>query len=120
MAANLPKGEPAMGFHLLDILIVAAIGLALFGPKALQSMARNTGRGLGQVKDVKDKLLADLPMEDISKVTGQISKLPQIPLNSRQAIQMLATSAISEKQEQETGQGEAAESPQEVRLEESH
>lgn len=109
-----------MGFHLLDILIVAAIGLALFGPKALQSMARNTGRGFGQVKDVKDKLLADLPMEDISKVTGQISKLPQIPLNSRQAIQMLVTSEMTEKKEQETGKGEAAENPQDVKVEESH
>lgn len=109
-----------MGFHLVDILIVAAIGLALFGPKALQSMARNTGRGFGQVKEAKDKLLADLPMEDISKVTGQISKLPQIPLNSRQAIQMLATSAVSEKKEQETGKEEATEKPQEVKVEESH
>ncbi|HLG63380.1 MAG TPA: twin-arginine translocase TatA/TatE family subunit [Ktedonosporobacter sp.] len=109
-----------MGFHLVDILIVAAIGLALFGPKALQSMARNTGRGLGQVKDVKDKFLADLPMEDISKVTEQIPKLPQIPLNSRQAIQMLVTSEIAEKKEQEAGKGEATEKPQEVKLEETH
>jgi|SRR5579885_1777770 Sec-independent protein translocase protein TatA len=109
-----------MGFHLVDILIVAAIGLALFGSKTLQSMARNTGRGFGQVKEVKDKLLADLPMEDISKVTGQISKLPQIPLNSRQALQMLVTSEMAGKKEQETGEGEAMEKPQEVKLEESH
>lgn len=109
-----------MGFHLVDILIVAAIALALFGPKALQSMARNAGRGVGQAKDVKDKLLSDLPMEDISKVTGQISKLPQIPLNSRQAIQMLVASEMGEKKEQETGRGDTIEKPQEVKLEETH
>lgn len=109
-----------MGFHLVDILIVAAIGLALFGPKALQSMARNAGRGVGQAKDVKDKLLSDLPMEDISKVTGQISKLPQIPLNSRQAIQMLVASEMGEKKEQETNKGDAIEKPQEIKLEGTH
>jgi Sec-independent protein translocase protein TatA len=75
--------------HFVDILIVAAIGLALFGPKALQSMARSAGKGVGQAKDVKDKLMAELPVEDFASVA---ESLPQVPLNSRQAVQMLLNS----------------------------
>lgn len=77
-----------MGFHFIDIVIVVGIALAIFGPKTLQSIARSTGKGLGQAKTVKDKVMAELPMEEISKMTEQI---PSVPLNSRQAIQMLIT-----------------------------
>lgn len=77
------------GFHLLDLIIIAGIALAIFGPKALQSMARNAGKGVGQAKELKDKVMAELPMEEITKVTDHI---PQVPMNSRQAIQMLITS----------------------------
>lgn len=74
--------------HFLDLLIIAGIGLALFGPKALQSMARNAGKGVGQAKMMKDKVMAEFPMEDITRITEYI---PRVPLNSRQAIQMLVT-----------------------------
>jgi Sec-independent protein translocase protein TatA len=77
-----------MGFHFMDLIVIAAIGLALFGPKALQSMARSAGKGVGQAKTMKDKVMSELPMEEITKITDQI---PQVPLNSRQAIQMLMT-----------------------------
>ena len=77
-----------MGFHFIDLIIIAAIGLALFGPKALQSVARSAGRGARQMKTVKDKVMSELPVEEITKITEQI---PQAPLNSRQAIQMLIT-----------------------------
>ena len=72
--------------HFADILIIAVIGLILFGPKALQSMARSAGKGVGQAKDMKDKLMAELPMDEISKMKQII---PQVPLSSQQALQML-------------------------------
>jgi Sec-independent protein translocase protein TatA len=83
------------GVHMLDIIVVAAIALALFGPKALQSMARGAGKGVAQAKDMKDKLMSDLPTEDIAKITDSI---PQVPLNSRQAVGMLlASDNVDEK-----------------------
>jgi Sec-independent protein translocase protein TatA len=89
-----------MGLHLVDIIIVAAIGLALFGPKALQSVARNAGKGAGQAKAAKDRLMAEIPVDEITKVTEHI---PQVPLNSRQAAQMLLStdSPSAEKKVQE-------------------
>jgi Sec-independent protein translocase protein TatA len=77
------------GFHLVDILIVAGIALAIFGPKTLQSWARSAGKGVAQAKDMKDKLMSDLPMDDIANITDSI---PQVPLNSRQAVEMLLAS----------------------------
>ncbi|MBV9231621.1 MAG: twin-arginine translocase TatA/TatE family subunit [Chloroflexi bacterium] len=77
-----------MGFHFMDMVIIAGIVLALFGPKALQSMARSAGKGVSQAKAMKDKVMSELPVEEISKMTEHI---PQVPLNSRQAIEMLLT-----------------------------
>ncbi len=77
-----------MGFHLPELIALAAIVLALFGPKTLQSLARDAGKGVSQVKGAKDKLMAELPMEEISKVTESI---PQVPLNPKQAVRMLMT-----------------------------
>lgn len=76
------------GFHFLDLAIIIGIALAILGPKTLQSVARSAGKGMNQAKTMKDKVMAELPMEEISKVTANI---PQVPLNSRQAIQMLIT-----------------------------
>lgn len=87
-----------MPLHFFDMLIVALIGLALFGPKALQSVARSAGKGVGQAKEMKDKLLNELPVDEISKVTNS---LPAVPLNSRQAIQMLISTDSSSKKNHE-------------------
>jgi Sec-independent protein translocase protein TatA len=84
-----------MMFHFVDVLIIAAIGLAIFGPKALQSMARSAGKGVGQAKEVKDKLMAELPVEDFASVA---ESFPQVPLNSRQAVQMLLSSDEKKKE----------------------
>ncbi len=73
------------GFHLLDLIVIALIGLAIFGPKALQSMSRSAGKGLGHVKEAKDKVLSELPLEELSKVSQKV------PMNTQQAIQMLMT-----------------------------
>ena len=82
------------GFHFIDLIIIIGIGLAILGPKAMQSIARNAGKGAGQAKDIKDKVMAELPMEDIAKFTENI---PQVPMNSRQAIQMLIMPDTSKK-----------------------
>ena len=77
-----------MGFHFVDILVVALVALALFGPKTLQSIAKSVGKGAAQAKDMKDKLMAELPMDEVSKLREGI---PQVPLNSRDAVRMLIT-----------------------------
>src|SRR5260221_1596042 len=76
------------GFHFIDLLVILVIGLLIAGPKALQSMSRGAGKGMGQAKAMKDKVLAELPMEQISEMP---QKIPRIPLNSQQAGQMLLT-----------------------------
>ncbi len=86
------------GFHLLDLVVILVIGLLIAGPKALQSMSRNAGKGVGQAKAMKDKVMAELPMEEVSKISQTISK---IPLSPQQAVQMLLTPE-QEKKKQET------------------
>jgi Sec-independent protein translocase protein TatA len=85
------------GFHLLDLIVILVIGLLIAGPKALQSMSRNAGKGVGQAKAMKDKVIAELPMEEISEISQRI---PKIPLNAQQAVQMLLTPE-QEKKKQE-------------------
>ena len=58
-------------------------------------MARSAGKGVGQAKDVKDKLMAELPVEDFASVA---ESFPQVPLNSRQAVQMLLSSEEKKKE----------------------
>jgi len=81
------------GFHILDLVVIAIIGLALFGPKALQSIARNAGKGVGQAKTAKEKVMAELPLEDLSKV------VQKVPMNPQQAIQMLITPEKEKEQD---------------------
>lgn len=81
-----------MGIHPLDLLIILLVVLALFGTKTLQSISHNAGKSLGQAKTMKDKLMAELPVEEIAKIREGI---PQVPLNSRQAAQMLVSSALT-------------------------
>jgi Sec-independent protein translocase protein TatA len=77
-----------MGFHAFDWVIIILIGLAIFGPRALQSMARNAGKTMGQAKTLKEKVISELPIEELSEVSREI---PRIPINSTQAIEMLMT-----------------------------
>ena len=94
-----------MGFHPLDWVIIIVIGLAIFGPKTLRSLARNAGKTINQAKTVKDKVMAELPLEELSEVSREI---PRVPMNSYQAIEMLMTP--------ESG-GEPLKKPQEPRRE---
>ena len=86
------------GFHLFSLIVVLVIGLLIAGPKALQPMSRNVGKSMGQAKAMKDKVMAELPMEEISGISQLISK---IPLSPQQAVQMLLTPE-QEKKKQET------------------
>ncbi len=84
------------GFHLLDLVVILIIGLLIAGPKALQSMSRNAGKGVGQAKAMKGKVMAELPMEEVSKISETISK---IPLSPQHAVQMLLTPDQEKKKE---------------------
>src|SRR5947209_5688507 len=105
-----------MGFHALDWIVILVIGLLIFGPKAIQSMARNAGKTVGQAKTAKDKLLAELPMEELNQVRENISRIPMSP---QQAAVMLLTpeqQREQEKQKKETPPApEKAETPSEDR-----
>ncbi|HEY4382872.1 MAG TPA: twin-arginine translocase TatA/TatE family subunit [Ktedonobacteraceae bacterium] len=77
--------------HLLEILIVAGIALAIFGPKALQDIARNTGKGVGQANAMKDKFMADMPIKELNSVAETVSK---VPTNPAQAVQMMVKKSL--------------------------
>jgi Sec-independent protein translocase protein TatA len=83
------------GFHLLDLIVILVIGLLVAGPKAMQSISRNAGKGVGQAKTVKDKVLAELPMEEVSEIQNTFSK---IPLSPQQAVQKLLLPEQEKKQ----------------------
>jgi len=68
-----------MGFHPLDILVIIGIVLLLFGPKTLQSISHSAGRGMGHAKEMKDKLMKELPMEELSEVGETFSQIPTSP-----------------------------------------
>src|SRR6266566_4527066 len=80
------EGGTMGGLHLLDLIVILAIVLLIAGPKALQSISRNAGKGVGQAKTMKDKVMAELPMEEISEILNTLSK---IPLSPQQAVQKL-------------------------------
>jgi TatA/E family protein of Tat protein translocase len=77
-----------MGFHVFDWIVIMGIILLIFGPKGLQSIARNAGKTVGHAKEAKDKLLAELPMEELNSVRENISRIPMSP---QQAAMMLLT-----------------------------
>jgi Sec-independent protein translocase protein TatA len=95
------------GFHLLDLVVILVIGLLVAGPKALQSISRNAGKGVGQAKTMKDKVMAELPMEEVSKISQTISK---IPLSPQQAVQML----LAPEQEKKKQEAKEESSPSSV------
>jgi Sec-independent protein translocase protein TatA len=87
------KGVSSMGgFHPLDLIIVVGVALLLFGPKTLQSLSHNVGRGMGHAKDMKEKVMAELPMDDLSRVTENIARLPTSP---QKVARMLIAPALS-------------------------
>ena len=98
------------GFHFIDLIVILVIGLLIAGPKALQSMSRSAGKGMGQAKAVKDKVLSELPMEEISEIS---QKIPRIPLSPQQAVQMLLTPEQEKHKEKEERKESSPPSPAE-------
>jgi len=86
------------GLHLLDLIVILAIALLIAGPKTVQSISRKAGKGVGQAKTMKDKVMSELPLEEISEISNTFS---QIPLSPQQAVQKLLLP------EQENNQPEA-------------
>jgi len=97
-----------MGFHPLDIVVVVAVALLLFGPKTLQTIARSTGKGLGQVNDMKNKALSELHMDELSQVTHTLA---QIPTSPQQAARKIITAAVMPNEETKEAGAEASEEP---------
>jgi Sec-independent protein translocase protein TatA len=83
------------GLHLLDLIVILAIVLLIAGPKTLQSISRKAGKGVGQAKTMKDKVMAELPVEEISGISNTLSKVPMSP---QQAVQKLLLPEQENKQ----------------------
>ena len=92
------------GLHIFDLIVILAIAMVIIGPKTVQSLSRKAGKGVGQAKDMKDKVMADLPMEDISEITNAFSKIPTSP---QQAVQKL----LLPKQENKQSEAQRESSP---------
>jgi hypothetical protein len=60
---------------------------------------------MGQAKAVKDKVLAELPMKEISEIS---QKIPRIPLSPQQAVQMLLTPEQEKNKEKEEERKESS------------
>lgn len=97
-----------MGFHLPELVIIGVVILALFGPKTLQSMARNAGKGMREASSLKNKVLSELPMEEISKVKQGIP-LHNIPLNSKQVMGKILSSELNVREKAGAGKPKSSE-----------
>src|SRR4051794_30555731 len=81
-----------MGFHILDMVVIAGIALLIFGPKTLQSLSHTAGRGMRQAREAKDKLMADIPMEEFVSVSETVA---HIPLSPQQAARQIMNTSFS-------------------------
>lgn len=87
-----------MGFHPLDWIIILVVGLLIFGPKTMQSLAQRAGKTARQANEMKDKFLAELPMDELSTVRENLSRIPTSP---QQAALMLLTPEQEKKQKEQ-------------------
>lgn len=98
-----------MGFHFLDILVIAGLALLIFGPKTLQSLSHTAGRGVRQAGELKDKLLAEVPVEEFTSVRDTISQIPRTPQQAARQI----VSFSSDEEKPKTGKAASEEASQE-------
>ena len=97
-----------MGFHFMDLVVVLVIGLLIFGPKKLQEMSRSTGKVMKQVNEFKDKMLSELPMDELSEVSRAV---PRVPSSPQQAFKMLVTEDKQESAKQEPTRESSTQEP---------
>ena len=95
-----------MGFHPLDIVVIVAIALLIFGPKTLQSLSHSAGKGMGQAKEMKNKLMAELPIEELVKANDTLS---QIPTSPQQVAHKLVANVLKTDEKSEEGAKDAQE-----------
>jgi TatA/E family protein of Tat protein translocase len=74
-----------MGFHPVELAILAVILLAIFGPKKLTSMMHEVGKGMGHAKKATEKIMAEVPVEDLTKLKEQVN----MAANPSQAVKRL-------------------------------
>ncbi len=74
--------------RIMEMVLIAVAVLAVFGPKTLQSFAKGAGKSVAQAKQMKEKVLSDIGVDELKKMT---EGLPQVPLNSMQAVDMLVS-----------------------------
>ncbi len=103
------------GFHALDLIVIAGVILLIFGPKTLQSLSHSAGRTVTKARDTKDKMLAEIPMEDFSSFKETVS---QIPLSPQQVAQKLLFSPSSKDQKSAQPKDQKSIQPVEVLQEE--
>ncbi len=68
-------------------------------------MSRSTGKMMNQVNEFKAKMMAELPVEELSEVTRSVPRLPTSP---QQAIKMLVTEEKPEAAKQVSMQPEVS------------
>jgi Sec-independent protein secretion pathway components len=76
--------------HLINYVLIGAVLLLLFGPKLLQSLARNAGKATGELRQAKDRLMADPSLEEVMNVKKSLDRLPTTP---EKAVRMMLTPA---------------------------
>lgn len=87
-----------MGFHPVELAIVAVILLAIFGPKKLSSLMREAGKGVGQAKKMTEKVKSEVPIEDLTKIKEQVN----MAANPGKAVQRLLLDEPKEGSETST------------------
>jgi Sec-independent protein translocase protein TatA len=94
------------GFHYLNLLVILGIILLIAGPKALQSLSRNAGKGLGKAKAMKDEVLSVLPVEELTEISQQIQRVPLSPQQAAQKLLMPEQEKHKEKHSPEEKEAE--------------
>lgn len=76
------------GIHVSGLIVALVVALAIVGPKTQQAVSRHVGKRVGQARVMREKVMAELPLEEIAGLSQSISKLP---LSPQQALQRMLT-----------------------------
>ncbi|GCE47103.1 hypothetical protein EI42_00623 [Thermosporothrix hazakensis] len=81
--------------HYLNLAILILLLLAVFGPKHLVKMGKGAGKVVGEAKVMKDKLMADLKVDDI------VGDLRDVPTSPRDVARKLLLDSPKDTKEQD-------------------
>ena len=65
--------------HVMNYVLIGAVLLLLFGSKQLQSLARNAGKATGELRQAKDRLVADPSLEELMNMKRSLDRMPTTP-----------------------------------------